>query len=397
MSIEGKSARGLKSFYEKKPLLAWLAGTLGPLAALVVLTLAFPDVFWDDFIYKYYWEPIVKDAHYNVVDTATYALVVIVLLFALHEFFRFTGTKISVGTVFAIVPFVIFGGAVRALEDSELVAPPVKYFLITPIIYFIIALGIALPLFIVSWRISKVPDKRKNTIYFSVPLGLLIVSYVLSTLFLREYVRFFISPIIVIGLGVVAVLTFRIYGTHSPDKTGFAMATYGLFLMTVSLLFVAYWGNIPEWTTAYGGRVETDWWVLYAVPLAVALMTGALWGASVLGKKWWKGVGVFGLPSNLLLFFAQMTDGVATYVGIEHFGYSEKHVLPDVLIGVAGGAWVMVPLKMGLVFLAIMVIDVWYKDDLAENPNLEALVRIIIILLGFGPGSRDLFRLAMGV
>ena len=41
--------------------------------------------------------------------------------------------------------------------------------------------------------------------------------------------------------------------------------------------------------------------------------------------------------------------------------------------------------------------DILYKKDFQLNPTLSGLVKIAILVLGLGPGIRDLLRLAIGV
>jgi len=106
---------------------------------------------------------------------------------------------------------------------------------------------------------------------------------------------------------------------------------------------------------------------------------------------------VFFKPLSFLIIFGHMMDATATYMGIEFFGYYEKHALPHFLIGLTGTALVMYLLKIPLVILAIYILDIAYRDDFRENPDLMNLVKMGIIILGLAPGLRDALRMAMGV
>jgi uncharacterized membrane protein len=58
---------------------------------------------------------------------------------------------------------------------------------------------------------------------------------------------------------------------------------------------------------------------------------------------------------------------------------------------------VMYPLKLVFLVPAIYIMDVSMKKESQENPHMIALVKLAIIVLGFGPGVRDLLRIALGV
>jgi len=101
--------------------------------------------------------------------------------------------------------------------------------------------------------------------------------------------------------------------------------------------------------------------------------------------------------TTLVLFAAHFLDGAATFRGLDTYGYSEKHVIPSLLIDLTGTAAVMLPLKLAVVSAVVYLLDIEYRNDLAESPNLGWLVKVAILVLGLAPGMRDMLRLAMGV
>ena len=100
---------------------------------------------------------------------------------------------------------------------------------------------------------------------------------------------------------------------------------------------------------------------------------------------------------NMMILGGHMLDASATYVGIDHFGYIEKHKLPSILIENTGTAAVMYPLKVLFIIPALYMLDVVMEDDKRENVHMMALVKLTILILGFAPGCRDLLRLLLGV
>jgi uncharacterized membrane protein len=120
---------------------------------------------------------------------------------------------------------------------------------------------------------------------------------------------------------------------------------------------------------------------------------------------------IFAGGLNASLVFAHMIDGVSTWVALKdplNFGippYSEKHPFSDFLLRYLGGF--LYPLaKLLMIVVVIWLLDrelEGRKEDeagagrLDDERNLVGLVKMAIFVLGFGPGLRDLLRLAMGV
>lgn len=95
---------------------------------------------------------------------------------------------------------------------------------------------------------------------------------------------------------------------------------------------------------------------------------------------------------NKWILSAGMFDACSTFVGVALYSYGEKHVLPNFLFGVAGGAWIMLPLKFFVVLLALYVIDRYEKDIFFRN-----FIKFAILTVTLGPGLRNTLRLAAGV
>ena len=103
------------------------------------------------------------------------------------------------------------------------------------------------------------------------------------------------------------------------------------------------------------------------------------------------------LGVNMMIIFGHMLDASATFIGIDRYGYVEKHVLPQTLMDLFGTAAVMYPLKLAFLLPALYIMDVGMEEEAKENPHLMALVKLTILILGFAPGTRDVIRLALGV
>ncbi len=90
------------------------------------------------FINDYYINPIIYDTGYNLVNTITWAIILGLSLFGVLKLL--IKLKIDVDEVFilAVSPYIFVGGSLRVVEDAGIVSAPLKYLLITPLIYFFI-------------------------------------------------------------------------------------------------------------------------------------------------------------------------------------------------------------------------------------------------------------------
>ena len=102
-----------------------------------------------------------------------------------------------------------------------------------------------------------------------------------------------------------------------------------------------------------------------------------------------------GLPIILLAMYGQMVDGLATSVGLENYGYAEKHVLSQKVIDIAGTAWGFGVLKFGLAAM------IWWLFATARfehrHRHLRLLVILCLLVVGLAPGLRDVLRMTLNV
>ncbi len=91
-----------------------------------------------DFINQNYIEGIVNDTSYNHFDMITYVIILFAGVYAVLKLLNKFSIKIDEEFVIATVPYIFMGSVFRVIEDADLLKPPVKYFFITPLIYFVI-------------------------------------------------------------------------------------------------------------------------------------------------------------------------------------------------------------------------------------------------------------------
>ena len=97
-----------------------------------------------DFIYKYYIDPIRMGQPYNIVDTLTYALILVLGVYLLYRWMSQStwlsdiGFKIDTSFILATLPYVVLGGLLRVVQDTGMITGNFQFLLVTPLIYFVL-------------------------------------------------------------------------------------------------------------------------------------------------------------------------------------------------------------------------------------------------------------------
>ena len=116
-----------------------------------------------DFLIEYFWNPIYSGVGYNVYNTAVYAVLALVALWACGKLLKRMKVKVDKKFFWAIVPYAVVGALLRVLQDFNAATGVGKTFwLITPGIYILIA-GITLLTLLALRNIEKV--KKMGWLY----------------------------------------------------------------------------------------------------------------------------------------------------------------------------------------------------------------------------------------
>jgi uncharacterized membrane protein len=102
------------------------------------------------------------------------------------------------------------------------------------------------------------------------------------------------------------------------------------------------------------------------------------------------------------MLFGQLCDGLATMVGIDWFGYSEKHPVSDAVIQfgdslelIGNGAWLFFLVKAAIISLIIYLFAEMRVER--RQQHLRVLIVLAVMIVGMAPGLRDIGRLILGV
>ena len=387
---------------------------LGICVLLLIGSVFWREMFWDGFLWKYYFGPIYADAEnsevdgisegYNPVNTLTYGLILAFAVYYIHNFLRREGIKVDGIFALAILPYILLGSTLRVLEDANFFSPPFIYLMISPLIYILIGMFTLLMIYLgVMYRNSlsittsvsrphnashrgiiiklKITPPEEIILFTSIAL---FMGYLFLYLFSSEEFLYLENPIFP-GV-IIVVLTYVLW-----KKGNFYLyvAFNGIFLFLISIYHLGWW------SVHHAEELR-----LHVVPV-ILILTLLFWAGTIIFLK--KISRHLSLPIELkslgptsLMIFSQFLDGAATFIGIDFYGYYEKHVLPSLLIEVTGTAAVMFLLKFIMLVSIIYLLDVEYRRMMNELPVMNGLIRIVVVILGMAPGTRDMLWLALG-
>ena len=265
------------------------------------------------FFTTYYVDPITNHTGYNIVNTLTYALILVVGVFYVLKLLERMNITIDKDFIISLLPFMVIGGTARALVDAEVY--PDTFLLITPGIYVTIA-AFTLIALVVSTAVAA----RTGTAY--------------------TRILFRIGAVIAAcNIALVALNTTR------PEAAAYILGFFGLFYVPVYYLSTRYR------TSFLGG--------------------------------------------NAYIIGAHIFDASTTVTGIHFYGYVEQHVLTGFFIDMFGSA-VMFPLKIVFITLSLYLLEWIIPESEVESLNIKNILKMVIVVLGMGPGIRNMCTILMG-
>jgi uncharacterized membrane protein len=373
------------------PVRAWL-GTLA--AGILVFgggSLVATQTVWDRFVWRYFWGPVYADAHnaqcaikdggslslggagfelscataaesaivvtpgYTAVSEVGYMIVGLFFLIGIYLLLDRLNLGQDREMFFALVPFLLFGGVLRVIEDANdfvfaqtgdmVISYPTNTLLISPVIYFTVA-GLTFAALIGSVSLSR----RDIVDSYSRTLG------AVGTLLL-----------------VVTAAALIILATTNDD-----VGIYPLFLLaTVGLASGLAYG-IYAAVDRFAPEVNAGTGYIGLVVLWAHAIDGV---ANVLASDWTDALGV---P------FAYTPKHPANAVIIN----VTESVQPASLTAAIGTSWPFLVVKLAV---ALGIVWLFSEEFMDESPRYSLILLVAIAAVGLGPGTRDMVRATFGI
>ena len=367
---------------------AWVGTAIAAVAVFALGSLLFPAQVYRGFVWHYFWGPVYADAHnalcavndgtvqllYSegrcqaaveqglVVAEPGYTLVsevgyMIILLFSLVGVLQLV-RRLKVGTdrrlLVALVPFMLFGGVLRVVEDAN----------------------------------DAVPEGATQAI-----------SYPLNTLFISPLIYFTVF-LVTLGSLVAAIWLQRNGYTEGHIRS---LAAIGSAAFLLSFGFLLSLGLTTDYVAFHPQ-------ILTVVVVVASLLAGGIYVVTErFAPKINAGTGVLGL----VVLWGHAIDGVANVVAADWLGalgvnlnYVPKHpanefiinttesLLPQSVLAATGPSWPFLVVKL---LVALAVVWIFDAEIFEESPRYTLLLLVAIVAVGLGPGTRDVVRATFGI
>ncbi|MBS3778688.1 MAG: DUF63 family protein, partial [Candidatus Thermoplasmatota archaeon] len=170
----------LHSWIKKNCLLTGLLIASSGIAVFLIFWHLFPGIVYDQFIWKYFWGPILSDGlnkpmtfngisaapKFTFISEIIYGVMVAGALFGLFKLLKKWDISIDFSFFLGVIPFIIYGSVARVLEDALLFTEPVVFWFVTPLIYIQTLFLAFIALFVGFYvhQIKKITSLKTTTI-----------------------------------------------------------------------------------------------------------------------------------------------------------------------------------------------------------------------------------------
>jgi len=385
-----------------------------------------------DFLYEYYLNPVLNessnDAGYNLANTMTYAIVLALFAVALAAWLRHLGIDHSDAMILALLPYVFWAALGEVVEDASMFDSSLEPYFVSPGIHFQTAAWVVIA-GAFGYLISHSDSKSEEDMISKVDSAATI-------LILAQIVIYYTSidagsVTSSTGFDDTAMLVCFITALLVPALI-INRPLFGFTLVQRCVFIVGLGGSIallgPLLSFGISNPHQVTLWPLAVVIGAPAVLayqmhqTGLSAASELAEHGFVAGIlppgmtdeeyenlessdknlieslrkkAVLASPVVSLAVAGQLLDGLATGIGIEAFGYSEKHLFSAEIIEFFGNAYGFTVVKLALGGL------IWYFFAIANfehrQQHLRILIAMAILTVGMAPGLRDVGRLAIGV
>ncbi|MEC7706540.1 MAG: DUF63 family protein [Candidatus Thermoplasmatota archaeon] len=416
--------------YERWATNAIIAVTGLVFAGIALKSLEIPNPL-SDFLYDYYIDPVLQesssDAGYNVPNTLTYAILLALFAISLAAWLRHLGIDPSDATLLAVMPYVFWAALGEVVEDASMFDASLESYFVSPAIHFQTAAWVmiagALGYHIANSEldVDRMRSKADSAAMILITAQVVIYYSSIEAGGVASSPDFENLPMLVCF--IVALLLPSLASNHSLfgfttiQRTVFLVGLGGCIALSGPLMSfgISYPDYVIIWPllVVLGLPALLVYWMhTYGLPaaneLAEAGHVAGILPPGITEEDYeelesdeknliesLRNKAVMASPVVSLAVAGQFLDGIATGIGIEEFGYSEKHVFSARLIEIFGSAYGFTTIKL------ILGGVIWYFFAISNfehrQQHLRLLISLVILTVGMAPGLRDVGRLALGV
>ena len=415
-----------------------------------------PETVWDEGLAPVVWDPIVEDASetgdagYNPWNTTLYTLGLFAAVLALQAVFRRWRLPSDDLMVLALTSWVILAPVLRVLEDAHLFPEGKDLLYISPLIHLHLAAWLVGVGFIVhrldvavarALRPSVVERRVHHALLFGLPLGLAgFWAWVLRPIHETDVALDAVPLVVSAFVALVGVTLILMRTTHAAALTrgllafgtGAVILSLGYYIALAMHLSEAYvddpYNSIVLWPVLVGVVLPCLVGVVLhrmgASDLRHLRASGHEPGVLPAGislDQWesdpdavahhpierLSNRAMLASPLVILMVIGQLSDGLATFLGLDVFGYGEKHVASQGVIDIGArinarlgiefgvGAWFFAVIKITLVSAIVLLFSRMRVEQ--RQQHLRVLVVLAVMVVGLAPGLRDIGRLILDV
>ena len=392
-----------------------------------------PGNFLSEVYESYFLEPhsvdsTTGDAGYNPVDTVAYSLLLVSFVIVISGWLRKIGVPARDSSILALLPWVIWAALGEVNEDGRLFdTEGLGGLFVSPLVHFHVAAWVILT----GWMSHSVYKKAGSENRTVVTQLAVILVFLQIVLFMPQFIRhweqdilsFLVSPLFLAPFAgvLIVILLHPFLECCTAIEQGLLQVGLGGCFVHLSAWLMLYIEPLNDHTPI--SLIPLAWIIIGPLILCTLLWFTGQQARSELHHMglepgivpegislddWdrqhsstWERVealtprATLGLPIVLLAMYGQMVDGLATSVGLENYGYGEKHVLSQKVIDIAGTAWGFGILKFvlaGLIAWLFATARFEYR-----HRHLRLLVILCLLVVGLAPGLRDVLRMTLDV
>ena len=384
-----------------------------------------------DFVYTYYLDPIIGestgDSGYNMVNTMTYGIVLAMFAVAMSGWLRHLGVDGSDKTLLALLPFVLGAALGEVVEDAEMFGEFFSAWFVSPGVHFQTAAWVVLAgWFGYSIHNSDSSDEEKAEKVKSASMIIIFSQFVIYANSIDGKVDIDISLMLLFSL--LAFASPHILESSADAFDNIQRTVYFSGVGGCLVLFGAIASYLSSIDITQIDRYPLNFLAVVAVigfPVALCLFMlnqgreaaselashGIVAGVLPPGMKEDEYLelesdqknlieslrlkATMAYPVAFLPVAGQLMEGVATYIGIDFFGYTEKHIVSEAAVNLFDTALTFAVLKFGIggvVFWFYTMANFEYRQQ-----HLRLLIGLALMVVGMAPGLRNVGRLMLGV